>query len=101
MPGPQGNLFLQGFPLGVWRLAPPQGIPELSPFAPEEVRQAVPTVAVIRQHRSELLPIGLNVQQMFGHSALPNISWAEDEVANCSCVGYERMEPKAEEKLPL
>ncbi len=96
MPGPQGNLFLR-----VWRLAPPQSIPELSSLAPEEVRQAVPTVAVIRQHRSELLPVGLNVQQMSGHPALPNVGRAEDEVANCSLIRDKRVQTETKEELPL
>ena len=96
MPSPQGNLFLR-----FWRLAPPQSIPELSPFAPKEVRQSVPTVSIIRQYGSELLPIGLDSQQVLSHSALPNISWAENKVRNRSSVGHKCMEPKAEEKLPF
>ena len=76
-------------------------MPELSPSAPEEIRQAVPAVSVVRQYGSDLPAIGFDGQQVLGHAALSNIGWAEDKVTNRSCIGHKRMEPKAEEKLPF
>jgi hypothetical protein len=82
-------------------LAFPKGIPELSPSAPEEVRQTVPTISVVRQYGSELCPIGFDGQQVLGHAPFTNIGRTEDKVTNRSLIRDKRMEPKAEEKLPF
>jgi hypothetical protein len=81
MPSPRGHLFRR-----VWRLASPKGIPELTSLSSEEIFRVVSAVSVVCQHRSEVLPIGFDSQQVLGHAALSNNSRAEDKVANRSLI---------------